>query len=94
MKNHQKTEARDLAIDSIKKNEEEPSYPEIEEMRKKLGDNFIENLFRVKDYFLKNQIFRMLYQIMDMLLENLKKPKFFRMGFKCYLDSNPVLCGI
>ena len=87
MKNHQKTEAIDLAIDSIKKNEEAPGYPEIEEMRKKLGDNFIENLFRVKDYFLKNQIFRMLYLIMDMLLENLKKPKFFRMGFICYLES-------
>ena len=87
MKNNQKTEARDLAIDSLNQNEEEQNYSEIEEMRKKLGDNFINNLFRINDYYLKNQIFKMLYQIMDMLLENLKKPKFFRMGFKCYLDS-------
>ena len=85
MKNNQKTEARDLAIDSIKQNEEEQNYSEIEEMRKKLGDNFINNLFRINDYYLKNQIFRMLYLIMDMILENIKRPKFFRMGFICYL---------
>ena len=83
MKNNQKTEARELEIDPIKQTEKEPSYSEIEEMRKKLGDNFTNNLFRVNDNFLKNQIFRMLYLIMDMILENIKRPKFFRMGFEC-----------
>ena len=71
MRTNQKTEARDFTIDPIKQNEEEPSYSEIGEMRKKLGDNFTKKLLRIEDTFLKNNIFRMLYQIMDMLLENL-----------------------
>ena len=87
MRNNQKTEVRDLTSNHIQQNEEEePSYSEIEEMRKKLGDNFLKNLFGIKDTFLKNNIFRLLYDIMDMLLEDLKRPKFFRMDFKCYLD--------
>ena len=85
MQNNQKTEAQDLTNNHIIQNGEAPSYSEIEEMRRKLGDNFVNNLFGIKDYFFKNYIFRMLYLIMDMLLKNLR-PKFFRMGFKCYLD--------
>ena len=85
MQNNQKTEAQDLTNNHIIQNGEAPSYSEIEEMRRKLGDNFVNNLFGIKDYFFRNYIFRMLYLIMDMLLKNLR-PKFFRMGFKCYLD--------
>ena len=87
MQSNQKTEVRDSTIEAIKQKGEDPSYEEMEEMRKKLGDNFIQKLSGIKDYFFKNNLFRILYLIMDMLLENLKKPKFFRMDFECYLES-------
>ena len=87
MQSNQKTEVRDSTIEAIKQKGEDPSYEEMEEMRTKLGDNFIKNLSGIKDYFFKNNLFRILYLIMDMLLENLKKPKFFRMDFECYLES-------
>ena len=87
MQSNQKTEVRDSTIEAIKQKGEDPSYEEMEEMRTKLGDNFIKNLSGIKDYFFKNNLFRILYLIMDMLIENLKKPKFFRMDFECYLES-------